>query len=189
MKTLKNGSRFLVLAAAFALASCGGGGGDSTPTAAPTSFWTTNSFQYVNGGFSAQSTSSTAGRPLTIVAVSTATLAGGDTTNGAYSGSSITFAFVGSGAGTYTAVKDDATLVNSDPAVRLIRVQVVVGTGTNTGSTQYTATDGQVAVTQDSAGKYHFSSVGSLPTFKTFDIQGGVAGAPATMALLVRDAF
>jgi len=183
-------SKTLALIASVALAACGGGSDSSSdPVAAtPSSYWTMDSHTYVNGGFSSQTTSTVGSRQITVAAISTATLAGGDTSNGAYSGSALSISFVAKGAGTYTVVPDTAALLASDPATNPMVVQSNVGIGVTTGATLYTASTGQVTVIVDSAGKYHFDSVGTLPTAKTIDVLGGVAGAPGSMALTVHDA-
>lgn len=179
----------LAVVASVMLASCGGGGSDSSSTTPPTSYWTMNSFTYVDGGFSSQSTASIGGKPVTVVVVSTATLAGGDTSNGAYSGGSLSFSFLGTTGGTYNVVASKATLVSADPATNPIVVESNVGVAVTTGSTLYTAASGQVTVTPDASGKYHFASVAPMASTKTLDVLGGVAGAPASMALTIHDAY
>lgn len=173
------------------LTACGGGGSSSTSSGAnPTSYWTMDSYQYINGGNSSVSTSSPNGVPVTTAAISTATLSGGDKSNGAYSGSALTFAFKGSPAGgIYTVVPDRATFVAADPATSPILVDVTVGVATTTGSTQYSATAGKIQVTRDTANTYHFNSVAAMPATKTVDLLGGVAGAPASMTLTIIDAY
>jgi hypothetical protein len=176
---------------ALALAACGGGGGDSTPAASgATSWWMLDSRTYVNGGNSAQSTTPGA-NPTTVAVMSTATIAGGDTSNGAYSGSSLQISFKGASAGTYTVAPDRETFVNTPASANPIFVEATVGIAVTTGSSVYTASSGAVQVTLDSAGKYHFDTdtVVGLPTARTMDVLGGVVGAPATMRLLIRDAF
>lgn len=183
-------SKYLTLATIVALASCGGGGDDANSTAsASTSYWTMDAHSYQNGGYSGSTTAMVGGKPVTSVAVSTATLSGGDTSNGAYSGGVLGFVFIGSGAGTYQVVPSNAALLNAAPATLPIVITSTVGAAVTTGSTQYTATAGSVQVTVDSAGKYHFNSVGALTTTKQIDVLGGVAGAPASMALTIHDAY
>jgi hypothetical protein len=192
MKTIP---KLLGAIACAALISCGGGGdGGSSPSpnapAAPTSYWTMNAYSYTNGFFSSQTTSTLSnGKQLTVAAISTATLSGGDTTNGAYSGSALTLSFLGSAPGTYNIVGDQSTLINSLPSANPIYVESNVGVAVTTGATLYAATSGQITVTRDSAGKFHFSSVTALPTTKRLDVLGGVAGAPATMNLTIHDAY
>lgn len=185
-KTLR---KALAVAAAVMLASCGGGGSDGSSSTSPTSYWTMDSFNYVDGGFSSQATASIAGKPVTVVAVSTATIAGGDTSNGAYSGGSLSFSIVGAAGGTYNVVPSKTALVSADPATNPIVVESNVGAAVTTGSTLYTAASGQVTVTLDANGKYHFASVAPLATTKTLDVLGGVAGAPASMTLTIHDAY
>lgn len=148
-----------------------------------------DSFNYVDGGFSSQSTATIGGKAVTVVVVSTATIAGGDTRNGAYSGGSLSFSFLGTAGGTYTIAPSKAALVSADPATNPIVVESNVGVAVTTGSTLYTAASGQVTVTLDANGKYHFASVAPLSTTKTLDVLGGVAGAPASMALTIHDAY
>jgi hypothetical protein len=117
-------------------------------------------------------------------------LSGGDNSNGAYSGSALTFAFKGSPPnGIYTVVPDRASFAVADVAMAPILVDVMVGVAMNTGSSQYTASSGKVYVTRDTSGGYHFSSVAAMPAAKTVDVLGGVAGAPASMALTIVNAY
>lgn len=44
-------------------------------------------------------------------------------------------------------------------------------------------------VTRDTSGGYHFATVAAMPTTKRLDVLGGVAGAPAAMALTIIDAY
>jgi len=181
----------VVTLATAILAACGGGGTESTSSGpSPTSYWTMDSHTYTNGGNSAVSTSSTAGVLVTTAAISTATLSGGDKSNGAYSGSALTFAFKRTPpTGVYTVVPDRAAFLAADVATAPILVDVTVGVATTTGSTQYTASSGTVHVTRDTSGTYHFSSVAAMPAAKTVDVLGGVAGAPSTMTLAIVDAY
>ena len=187
---------FLSLCAAMGtvlLISCGGGGGGSAPVTAaplaPTSFWTMDSIKYVNGGFSSQSSSSNGGKNLTIAVVSTATLAGGDQNNGAFSGSTLSFAFVDGGTGTYNVVPNLSALINGTATTSPISVEVNVGTAVTTGSSLYAAVSGQITVTRDSAGKFRFDSLGTIPTSKKLSVAGGVSGSLPTMMLTIKDAF
>lgn len=185
------GRRLAVVITATLLAACGGGGGDSSPAAAgPTSWWTLDSHTYVNGGHSSQSTTPGT-NPTTVAVISTATTAGGDSSNGAYSGSSLSFSFKGTSAGSYVVVPDRATFVSTPATSNPILVEVDVGIAVTTGSSVYTASSGAVQVSRDAAGTYHFDTdtVVGVPTAHTMDVLGGVAGAPATMRLVVRDAF
>jgi hypothetical protein len=182
--------KYLSLASIAILAACGGGGDDGGSSTPPASYWTLDAHTFVNGGNSAVTTNLTGPRPLTVAAVSTATLEGGDKSNGAYSGSSISFSFAGTTAGVYQVTADKRALLNtSDLTTRPIVVESNVGIAVTTGSTLYRASAGQVQVTIDSAGKYHFDSVGPITTDKTLDVNGGVIGAPASMALVIHDAF
>lgn len=181
----------VVAGAALVLAACGGGGGDSTPAAGgATSWWTLDTHTYVNGGNSAQTVGS-GSDPITVAVISTATTAGGDTSNGAYSGSSLSFSFKGTSAGTYVVAPDRATFVSTPASANLIFVEATVGIAVTTGSSVYTASSGSVQVSRDGAGKYHFDTdtVVGIPTARTMDLLGGVAGAPNTMRLIVRDAY
>lgn len=181
----------VLMAAAAVLTACGGGGSSSNSSGTiPTSYWTMDSFQYNNGGNSSVSTNPSNGVPVTTAVISTATLSGGDKSNGAYSGSALTFAFKGTPAGgIYTVVPSRTAFVAADPATSPILVDVTVGVATTTGSTQYTASAGKVQVTRDTSGTYHFNSVAAMPAAKTVDVLGGVAGAPATMTLTIIDAY
>ncbi len=185
---------FLLAASSALFVSCGGGGGgESTPPASapipPSSYWKMDSFFYANGGNSAQSTNVVGSKTLTVAVVSTATLSGGDTSNGAYSGSALTLSFIQAGPGTYNIVPDRSTLINGTTTVNPITVESNIGIAVTTGSSLYAASSGQITVTRDSGGKYHFDSVGAVPTTKTISVLGGVSGAPATMLLSIKDAF
>ncbi len=191
----------LLALAPLVLVACGGGGGgtsngsnDSGPSAptggggttpAATSYWTMDAYTYVNAGKSAQSTGTVNGNPLTVVTVSTA----GDTSNGSYSGGALTLSFIGTAPGTYNIVPSQTALVSASPATNPIYIESTVGSAVATGSTMYTAASGQVSITVDSAGKYHFSSTAPLATAKAVDALGGVPGAPASMALVIHDAY
>ena len=188
-KTIRTG---LVTLATAILTACGGGGGSesSTSSSNPTSFWTLDSYQYINGGNSAVSTNSVTGAVVTTAVISTATVSGGDSSNGAYSGSALSFSFKGTPVtGVYTVVPDRTSFVAADISTSPILVDVTVGIARTTGSSQYTASSGQVHVTRDTSGTYHFTSVAAMPTTKTLDVLGGVAGAPVSMPLAVIDAY
>ena len=178
--------RSVAVLATAALTGCGGGGSDPQAPA-PTSYWTMNAYQYVTGGSSISRTT-VSDRPFTIAVISTATPAGGDVSNGAYSGSALAFSFIGSLPGTYSVARDREALIASSTSTNAILVQSTVGTAVTTGSTQYAATAGQVVVTLDNTGKYRFSSVGTLVAAKTLEVGGGVAGAPPSMTLTIHDA-
>lgn len=186
-----------LLGGAALLTACGGGGGDDgdtsvvtpTPTAPGTSQWTMDAHTYVNGGHSAQSSATIGDTVHTVVVVSTATTSGGDTANGAFSGSALTFTFPRGEAGTYTVVGDRAAYLAAAALTKVIHVQSNVGIAVTTGATLYTATTGQVVVTRDSAGTLHFSTSAPVRTEKTLEVQGGVDDAPATMTLTVTDAY
>jgi hypothetical protein len=188
------------------LVACGGAGADNTGPVQNTSLtgdspqqpvadsnrWSMDSYTYLNGGDSTQRTSPVSGKPLTVVVVSTATMAGGTDVNGSnekYAGSALIFSFLGNAPGLYRIVPDTQTLLQADPASLPMQIQSDVGIGLSTGASHYNAMGGQVLVTQDSAGKYHFKSVGALPTNKTLSVLGGVPGAPATMALTVDNVY
>lgn len=183
----------LIALAAGVLTACGGGGGgDSSSSGSPRapSYWTMDAYTYNNGGHSAQSTNSVGGETVTTAVVSTATLSGGDTSNGAYSGSALSFVFKGTPIdGIYTLVPNTAAFVAADAATAPMLLEVTLGVAVNTGGTQYIASTGKVQVTRDGSGTYHFATVGPVATNKTIDVQGGVAGAPASMALTVYDAY
>lgn len=183
----------ITIATAFLVSCGGGGGGDSTPPAAaplpPSSFWKMDSFFYANGGNSAQSTNPVGTKTLTVAVVSTATLSGGDTSNGAYSGSALTISFIQGGPGLYNIVPDRTVLINGTSTVNPMTVESNIGIAVTTGSSLYAATSGQVTVTRDAAGIYHFDSAGGIPMTKKLNVLGGVAGAPTSMLLSIKDAF
>ena len=175
----------LVLLSVAVISACGGGGGGDSSTSTsiasvPTSFWKMDAFTYVNGGFSASSAASIGAVPVTVVSISTATLSGGDLSNGAYSGSGLTFSISGSGPGIYNITPSKQAFVEAieaAPTVKAIVVEVNIGTGVTSGSSMYTAAAGQISVSVDSAGKYHFDSIAPINTTKTLDVLGGVSGA------------
>ncbi|RRS01194.1 hypothetical protein EIP75_21710 [Aquabacterium soli] len=192
---MKRALEILLLATAAAvLTACGGGGNapevkvQSRPTA--TSYWTMDANNYVNGGNTAQTTNSGTGTLVTTVVVSTATLNGGDQSNGAYSGSSISFVFKGTPPdGIYTLVQDQAAFLAADPLTAPMLVTVNVGVAVTTGSSQYTAQSGTIHVTRGSDAVYHFTTVAPVFATKTLDVSGGVAGAPNVMTLNIADAY
>lgn len=177
------------------LAACGGGGGaegahESPASPSAANYWTLDSHRYVDGGHSSKSTSTSTGVAVTTVVVSTATTSGGDASNGAYSGSSLSFVFKGSPVdGIYTLVPSQDAFIAADVATSPMLLNANVGVAVTTGSTQYTAASGTVRVTQDGSGQYHFSTVNSVPAIKTLDVLGGVVGAPNTMNLTIVDAY
>lgn len=186
-RSIRNGLAVLTVSL---LAACGGGGDSSSSGVQPSSYWTMDSYSYTNGGQSAQSSATVGGKPVIVVVVSTATTTGGtDTTNGKFSGSSLAFSFAANGPGVYNLVPSQAALAAADAATMPMVVESTVGIAVTTGTTLFTAASGQVKVTQGSDGKYHFASVGVLPATKTVDTNGGVAGAPNSMALTVHDAY
>lgn len=185
------------------LTACGGGGGGDTPISSissnnssssnrsnPTSYWNMDSYEYINGGYSGVSTNIIGGVPVTVAVISTATLSGGDSSNGIYSGSVLAFSFKGTpAAGVYTVVPNRAAFAAADISTSPMLVEVDVGVARNTGSSHYVALSGQVQATRDTAGAYHFTSVALMPAAKTLDVLGGVAGAPSAMALSIVDAY
>ena len=189
---IKNFVKIVALATAMTLLfGCGGGGGGGgSAMSLPTSYWTLDSHTFVDGGYSTASTNLIGGRPVTVAIVSTATLAGGDKNNGDYSGSLISFTFGGTAAGIYQVTADKNALSSTYGLTTLpIIVESMVGIAVTTGATQYRGSTGQVKVTIDGAGKYHFESIGPITAAKTLDVKGGVVGAPASMALNIYDAY
>lgn len=144
-----------------------------------------DSYQYVRGA-SSIGVATIGGKPLTAAAIGT-TYEGPE--NGIYTGSSISFTFIDTGLGVYNVVPRTVFSTETADVNRTMVVESNVGIGVTTGATLYTAQSGQITVTRASDGTYRFSTVGSLPTIKTLDVLGGVAGAPAAMALAVYEAF
>ena len=175
---------------ALSLAACGGGGGGSAAEAvaepAASNRWTMDAFNYNNGGLT-NLTGSLPGDSLPYTLVEYATARASGAGQGAYAGSTIAFTFSGSGAGTYSVVGNSAALVALAPGAKGIVVDAIVGWTAGTGATRYAATAGTVVVTQDAAGKYHFTTPAPLPAAKARDLLGGVAGAPATMTITLFD--
>lgn len=193
MKNIRRLS-LVALASGLLLSACGGDGSGGSPAPAvaaplPTSSWKMDAFLFPNGFNSETRSSIITGLQTTVAVVSSSSVNGVDDGNGAYSGSSLSFTFRGISPGTYNVVQDNATFIASSPANSPIVVTSMIGQGTTTGSNQYTASTGQVTVTKDSAGKFHFQSVSPLTTSKTVSSGGGVAGSPAFMMLDIKDAY
>jgi len=195
MQTRRFILRALALTGLVLVAACGGGGGggeggaggggDGEP--APANSWAMDGYRYFSGGHSESTTSTAGDRPRTVAVVSTATTSGGDQANGKFSGSALMLTFNGTGAGVYNIVPSRAVLVADGVVAHAILVEVVVGSAVTTGSTLYTALSGTVAVTVDEGGKFHFDA-SKVPMARTLDVTGGVADAPATMTLEIKDA-
>lgn len=192
---MKRALLFAALASTISLmTACGGGSNDPVVTQnarpAATSYWTMDANNYINGGNTVQTTNAGTGALVTTVVISTATLNGGDRSNGAYSGSSISFIFKGTPVdGIYTLVQDQSAFLSASPTTAPMLVIVNVGIAVTTGSTLYTALSGTVHVTSDGDGVYHFTTVAPVFASKTLDVSGGVAGSPNVMTLNVADAY
>ena len=178
----------LVMLVTAVLSACGGGGGGNGSTGADTtSFWEMDAHKYLNGGHSEVSSSLISGATVTKAVVSTAA---GDTSDGAYSGSVLTLSFKGTPvSGVYRVVPDQATFNAADPSTAPMLIEIAIGAAATTGSSQYSATAGQVRATKDASGTYHFDSIGNHPAAKTMDVSGGVSGAPAMMSLTIINAY
>ena len=183
--------RTLIAATVFTVVACGGGGDSggsvSTQQATPTSFWTLGSAKFANGDSSVQQSRLIEGQKFTTVVASTARSDGAaDTSNGAYSGSVVSVVLFDSGPGVYTIRASASDIDTTLPTFKQAVVSVTVGT-TAGKTTAYSATAGQVAVTVDTGGKYHLSSVGQIAVAKGVDVSGGVAGAPPVEAMTLVD--
>lgn len=181
----------LVLATAWLVAACGGGASPVTAPAAvlPASYWKMDAYVYPNG-FHSETQSGTLGAlPTTVVTIASTSVHGVADGNGAYSGSSLRFTFSGTSAGDYNVVPDAAAFIASNPADSPILVTSLIGQASGTGTSQYTASSGQVRVSIDSAGKYHFQRFNTLNMSKTDSTGGGVAGSPLIMALDIKDVY
>ncbi len=107
-----------------------------------------------------------------------------DTSHGAYSGSNLLIGYLPNGAGVYSVVPNDNDFINTrveNPSAKVLYMDVIVGTGTTTGTTSYAANTGVVIVSVDADGKYHFTLNSSIQMNKALDVQGGVSGAPSTI--------
>lgn len=156
------------------------------------SYWTMDGYHYTNGGYSTQGTSPTARGVETIVAVSTATMSGGtNPENGAYRGSGLQFVFTGNAPGTFRVVptREEYVVRSGRGDQWLILISVQIGTGVTTGSASYLAQSGRVKVTRDDNGKFHLSSVDSLPAVKEMNLGNGIEGAPNRMQLKINNAY
>lgn len=191
--TYKRIAGSLLGACALFLSACGGGGGGGDGEASrPSSYWSMDGYVYVNGGHSATTTTprDSAGNVIQLTATSTATVSGGDSSNGSYSGSAVNFMYYPLGAGTYTVVSSREVLVATPPTSRAIFVETTVGVATTSGSTQYQSrSGGSVSISVDSAGSYHFATPSPLLMGKHLEVGGGIVGAPASMELSLFDVY
>lgn len=182
----------LFLATGWLVSACGGGGASQVTTPAvvlPASYWKMDSYVYPNG-FQSETQSSTIGSlPSTVVTIRSTAVLGVADGNGAYSGSTLRFTFGGTSAGDYNVVPDEAAFIASNPADHPMLVSGLIGQATSTGTSQYTATAGQVRVSVDGAGKYHFQRLSPLTMSKTENTGGGVADSPLIMALDIKDVY
>jgi uncharacterized repeat protein (TIGR02543 family) len=151
------------------------GGTIVAPPAGSNSYWTMDGYTFLNYG-SSQTSNNTLFNPALYV-----TVADGSATNG---GTTLTITFIDIGPGIYNIVPSEPTAGAS-----LMEVQSSITTLTGI-SAVYTATSGQIQVAQGSDGKYHFTSVGSLPTTKIFDAPNGIGpNSPQTMSLTRYNAY
>lgn len=124
-------------------------------------------------GASASSISNDPNNPFGVLGVGTDL----DSSNGSFSGSSLTITHSLSGSGLYT-ITD---MLDGNSAK-----QVVINTSLGTATTQATAYDSgdvlnKVEVIVDADGKYHFTLTDPVFLNKGVEVNGGIPGAPATI--------
>ena len=109
-----------------------------------------------------------------------------DTSNGAFSGSSIAITHTLSGSGLYQ-IKEQIDV----GAEKQISISVNVGTGVTTGSTEYVSANeiNNVEVIVDDNGKYHFTLSSVIILNKGVEVSGGVAGAPDTIDFTMNNIY
>jgi uncharacterized repeat protein (TIGR02543 family) len=171
--------------AAFATA----GGTTVTPPPVDTSsnsYWTMDSYTYTSSVDSVQThVGELYGSGMESFSVQT---------NSAYTAGGLDILFNRGSPGIYTVVPNLAVAMAAVPpgTTPPPMMQVGCGVGHNeTGVSNYTASSGQVQVTQTSDGKYHYTSVGSLPTTKTTlnGVGNGLPGASQTMSLTLHNVY
>lgn len=157
------------LAIPFLIAGCGGADDDSnddTPSGIGGS-WELGNFSYTQG----TSNQNTGQDDIVVVVASTAN----DTSQGAASGSAVTFVFYDNGSGQY--IVSPPGSVAAEPDAQLIEVSCTIGTATQN-ATRYDAdeaTSGNATITKDD-GVFTVSIAGST-LVKTIEIGDGVPNA------------
>ncbi|MDO4232857.1 MAG: hypothetical protein Q4D19_12070 [Lautropia sp.] len=199
------------------LAACGGGGvGGGDPVAAAAagvaanaavgtavdqaadqatdvltgdSRWSVNNYTYANRTRSAQQYVD--GSPgYTVVSVSALPAGGGaDTVPVAWRGSNLAIKFVGKDTGTYqVAGNDDAFTAALGSGIKAIRIQVTVGTSSQSGQSRYDVASGQVRISRDASGRFHLSSSGNLTAVRSgLALNGGLPDAPAQLSFSMQN--
>ena len=144
--------------------------------------WQAGSNVYVGGeGASASDTVINANNSFGVVVVGT----NQDTSNGDFSGSTLSITHTLSGSGLYQ-VKDQIDF-NADNQISL---DVVLGTGT-TRSTSYVSANAinNVEVIVDDNGRYHFTLGSVIILDRGIEVNGGVPGAPNTIDFTMNNIF
>ena len=162
----------------------------------PVSYWKMDNYVYPNGFHSETQFSTIGALPTTVVIITSTAVNGVADGNGAYSGSSLSFTFGGTSAGDFNVVPDAAAFIASNPADHPMLVTSLIGQATSMGTSQYIATNGQIRVSIDGSGKYHFQRISPLtmsktqnPKPKTQNTDGGVAESPLIITLDIKDAY
>lgn len=123
--------------------------------------------------------------PYTVISASAPSAgAGADTMPAAWRGSRLSIRFVGNATGTYHVVgSDDAFQAALSVGRKAIRIEVLVGTGSQGSQLQYDVTSGQVRVSRDASGVFHLGSTGNLVAVRRSNTaSGGITDAPAQMS-------
>lgn len=175
----------LLLGTAF-LFSCSKKKDDNTGPSSADASWKLGQYTYVRGT-SSQSSTTSSGKTITAMAVSTT----GDGGNfGAFSGSALTFTFYSNlGEGEYRLGTTE--MMVASPHTRIIVINCTIGTAVNTGSLLYSVlgTGGTASVTQDSNGKYHVSVSTPVTFKKDIAVNGGIPAAQETYDLTIKNAY
>ena len=146
-----------------------------------------DAISYSSYGFGGTSSYSSGAKTYTDGIFSNVNLSNISDGNGAYTGSNIQISIQGTLPGIYQVVPTIGALVGADPSTKPVFVQVGMGSAAASASA-YTATAGQVTVTIDSSGTYHYSSGGiAMARTDSLAFNGGIPGAPATMTLKIVD--
>ena len=144
--------------------------------------WQAGSNVYSGGAnASASDTSVTASNSFGVLVVGT----NQDTSNGDFSGSTVTITHSLSGSGLYQ-IKD-ALDVNSE---KQVTIAITLGTAT-TSATVYETIDtiNNVEVVVDSDGKYHFTLSSPIFLEKGVEVNGGIPGAPNTIDFTMNNMY
>jgi hypothetical protein len=175
------------------LVACGGGS-DNKPTSDPTSYWTLDTNTYFVSADDPYRYTGTAAffnnkqARVTSLLVEATPPASGVTRLS--SGGVLTLDFYGDAVGTYTVSRTLMDFWKTDPSEARISMNVsLFNVGQVNFTTFYGASSGQIVVTKDSAGRYHYDSVGEIVVTNLTEGGGGFKDAPASMRLTIKNAY